>query len=111
MTMTSGIKLSTSVAIGALLAAPLAMAQQQSGDAGTSQGMSGSTKTNLNRSGTDHDTGMANANGTSYHFNGQKNFSGNTNNGWNPQNTGDTAPNNPQSAAVNSGGQSNSNNR
>jgi hypothetical protein len=119
--MTSIIKLSTAVALGALLAVPLAMAQQ-SGTSGTSHSMSGQTshgtgatdtnagsgtKTNLMPGSTDHDVGMANSNASAYHG-----ADPNTNNGWNPQNTGDTSAKSPQNTGVNTGGgQSGSNNR
>ena len=52
-------KLSTLAAVGALLAAPVAMAQQ-GGNNGTNTG----GKTNLNAGGSNHDTGMANSQGT-----------------------------------------------
>jgi hypothetical protein len=133
--MTSIIKLSGVAALGALLAAPLAMAQQNK-TSGTSHGISGQTshgmsaadttthrgvgtphnqnanagsgsKANLMPGSTNHDAGMANANSSAYHG-----ADPNTNNGWNSQNTGDTSANSPQRTGVNTGsGQSRSSNR
>ncbi|MBV8614176.1 MAG: hypothetical protein JOY66_10455 [Acetobacteraceae bacterium] len=104
--MTLISKLSTLAAVGALLAAPAAMAQQSGTSAGSAQSAVTKNvgKTNMNAGGSNHDTGMANSQGTSYHMGQQgSNLSGNTNNGWNASNTGDRSATSPQNDAVNTG--------
>ncbi|MBV8705156.1 MAG: hypothetical protein JO118_15765 [Acetobacteraceae bacterium] len=112
--MTLISRLSTLAAVGALLAAPAAMAQQSGTSAGSTQSAVTKNvgKTNMNAAGSNQDTGMANSQGTSYHKGQQgSNASGNTNNGWNASNTGDKPATSSQSAAVNTGSQTGSSSR